>query len=97
MATITKTDVLVISSISNWGAYGTVACLAWLLGDPSLIPDPADERRVIEQCALQGASDGMTGLPIPYVDGTPLEVQMAILTMLRTIVVNGLKRLNRPF
>lgn len=97
MATITSTDVLVISSISNWGAYGTVACLAWLLGDPSLIPDPADERRVIEQCALRGASDGMTGLPIPWVDGTPIEVQMAILTMLHTIVVNGLKRLNRPF
>ena len=97
IATVVKTDVLVISNISNWGAYGTVACLAWLLGDPSLLPDPATERRVVEQCALEGAGDGMTGLPIPWVDGTSLEVQVSMLTLLHAIVANGLKQLRRPF
>jgi len=97
MATTVKTDVLVISNTSNWGAYGTAACLALLLRDIALLPTPDEERRVIEQCAQQGAGDGMAGLPIPWVDGTSTEVQEAMLTMLRMIVTNGLRQLQRPF
>ncbi|HEV2358416.1 MAG TPA: glutamate cyclase domain-containing protein [bacterium] len=97
MATVVKTDVLVISNTSNWGAYGTAACLALLLGDPTLLPGPDEERRVVEQCALRGAGDGMAGLPIPWVDGTSTEVQQAVLVMLHMIVANGLKKLRRPF
>jgi len=97
MATTVKTDALVIANTSNWGAYGTVACLALLLRDPSLLPAPREERRVIEQCAQYGAGDGMFGLPIPWVDGTSTEVQEAMLTMLHMIVANGLRQLRRPF
>jgi hypothetical protein len=97
MATTVKTDALVIANMSNWGAYGTVACLALLLGDPGLLPDPVDERRVIQECAQQGAGDGMFGLPIPWVDGTSAAVQEAMLVMLRMMVENGLRRLQRPF
>lgn len=97
IATVVKTDILVIANTSNWGAYGTAACLALLQGNTSLLPDPTEERRVIEQCALHGAGDGMLGLPIPWVDGTPLDTQTAILTLLHTIISNGLKRLDRPF
>ncbi len=97
MATTVKTDALVISNTSNWGAYGTAACLALLLRDPSLLPTPGEERRVIEQCAQHGAGDGMVGLPIPWVDGTSTEVQEAMLTMLHMIVANGLRQLRRPF
>ncbi|SRR5579871_233378 len=97
MATVVATDVLVVANTSNWGAYGTAACLAVLLRNPGLLPSPDEERRVIEQCALHGAGDGMTGLPIPWVDGTSTEVQQAVLTMLHMIVANGLKELNRPF
>jgi hypothetical protein len=97
MATTVATDVLVIANTSNWGAYGTAACLALLLRDPSLLPDALDERRVIERCAEQGAGDGWLGLPVPSVDGTSLDVQTAMLTMLHMIVANGLKELRRPF
>jgi hypothetical protein len=97
MATVVKTDVLVVANTSNWGAYGAAACLALLLKDPALLPSPDEERRVIEQCALHGAGDGMAGLPVPWVDGTSTEVQQAILMMLHMIVANGLKHLRRPF
>ncbi|HVI84793.1 MAG TPA: glutamate cyclase domain-containing protein [bacterium] len=97
MATTVKTDVLVISNTSNWGAYGTAACLALLMHDVALLPAPDEERRVIEQCAQHGAGDGMVGLPIPWVDGTSTDVQEAMLTMLRMIVTNGLRQLRRPF
>lgn len=97
MATIVSTDSLVISTTSNWGAYGISACLAFLLGDPSLLQDAATERRLIEQCALSGAVDGMSALPIPSVDGTSLEVQQAVVCMLGMIVSNGLRTISRPF
>jgi D-glutamate cyclase len=97
MATVVSTDVLVIGSSSNWAAYGISACLAFLLGDNSLLQDAATERRVVEQCALSGASDGMSALPVPWVDGTSLEVQEAVVTMLGMIVSNGLRTIQRPF
>jgi D-glutamate cyclase len=97
MATNVSTDVLVIGSASNWAAYGISACLGFLVGDSLLLQDAATERRVVEQCALSGATDGMTALPIPWVDGTTLAVQEAVVTMLGMIVANGLRSINRPF
>src|SRR5207253_10015563 len=70
MATVVSTDVLVVANTSNWGAYGTTACLAFLLGDASLLQDAATERRMVEQCAMAGAGDGMSGMAIPWVDGS---------------------------
>jgi hypothetical protein len=97
MATAISTDSLVIATTSNWGAYGISACLAFLLKDPSLLQDAATERRMIEQCALSGAVDGMSALPVPWVDGTNLEVQEAVVAMLGMIVANGIKTIARPF
>jgi D-glutamate cyclase len=97
MATVVSTDVLVIGAVSNWAAYGVSACLAFLLGDPSLLHDAATERKVVDECALSGAVDGMSGLPVPWVDGTNRDVQEAVVTMLGMIVANGLRTLHRPF
>jgi len=97
MACVVGTDALVIGATSNWAAYGISACLAFLLRDPTLLHDAATEQRVIEQCALAGAGDGMSGMAIPWVDGTSLEVQRAVVTMLGMIVANGLRTIQRPF
>lgn len=97
MATVVSTDVLAIGATSNWAAYGVSACLAFLLGDPSLLHDAATERKVIDECALSGAVDGMSALPVPWVDGTNRDVQEAVVTMLGMIVSNGLRTMHRPF
>lgn len=97
MATVVGADVLVIGTTSNWAAYGIGASLALLLRDPGLLQDSATERRVIEQCAFSGATDGMSGMAVPWVDGTSLEVQQAVVTMLGMIVSNGLRTIDRPF
>lgn len=97
MATVVSTDSLVVATTSNWGAYGIVAALAFLLKEPTLLHDAATEKRVLEQCAFSGAADGMTGMPIPWVDGTSLEVQQSVLVMLAMIVANALRTINRPF
>jgi D-glutamate cyclase len=97
MASVVKSDVLVFTAISNWGAYGTSACLALIKAEPSLLQEPSTERRMLEAVTATGAGDGMTGMSIPHVDGTNLQTQEAIITILHTIVVNALRTISRPF
>jgi D-glutamate cyclase len=76
-----RTDVLVVSSISNWGAYGVVACLQALAGR-RLLHTPKDEAAMLEAAVKAGARDGVTHAPSLTVDGTDLEVQQAVVMLL---------------
>jgi hypothetical protein len=97
VATVTATDVLVAASISNWGAYGVVACLSHLLGRPEVLHAEAMERLALERCVAAGGEDGAYGAPLLMVDGTWAETQEAVVTMLRNMVVNGLTDYVREF
>lgn len=97
IACAVETDILVVSAISNWGAYGISACLALLAGDPSLLHDEHVERMMLEACAREGAVDGALGSATPGVDGAPMDVHIAFVTMLRWIVSSGLRTISRPF
>jgi hypothetical protein len=90
IASATVTDVLVTGNVSNWAAYGVEAMLAALLGEPDVLHGAAEEAAMLDGALAAGAIDGSTGRPVPLVDGTGLEVQQAVLTMLRAIVENGL-------
>lgn len=76
-----RADVLVVSSISNWGAYGVVACLQALAGR-RLLHTPKDEAAMLEAAVKAGARDGVTHAPSLTVDGTDLEVQQAVVMLL---------------
>jgi D-glutamate cyclase len=76
-----RTDVLVVSSISNWGAYGVVSCLQALAGR-RLLHTPADEAAMLEAAVKAGARDGTTHAASLTVDGTDLEVQQAVVMLL---------------
>ena len=91
-ATATATDVLVPAAVSNWGAYGISACLAYMLEDPFILQDPDTERRMVEAVANAGAGEWVTGASVPWVDGTTLEAQQALVTLLHEIVGNALRR-----
>lgn len=97
VATVVGTDVLVAAAVSNWGAYGVVAMLAYLLGKPDLVQDDDTEYRMLQAAVAAGASDGVYAAPIMAVDGTSWRVQRALVTMLREIVTNGLTPLGRGF
>lgn len=98
LATRVVTDVLFPANISNWGAYGVIAALAILLERPDLLHDESIERRMIEACVATNAVDGSTGRHILAVDGTPLAMQQAVVTMLAGIVRNAMiKGYKRPF
>lgn len=90
LCTRVKTDVLFPANTSNWGAYGVEAALAALVGRPEIMHSADIERRMIEACVATHAADGSTGRHILQVDGMPLEVSCAVVTMLGCIVRNGL-------
>ena len=98
LATRVATDVLFPANVSNWGAYGVIAALSILLGRTDLLHDVETERRMIEACVATHAVDGSTGRHILAVDGTPLAMQQAVVTMLAGIVRNAqIKGYKRPF
>lgn len=57
---VTPTKQLVISSVSNWGAYGLVAALSQLC-QCDLLPSVAWEQELLKELVARGAVDGFTG------------------------------------
>jgi hypothetical protein len=86
-----ETDFLVVSTVSNWGAYAIVACLAYILENPSLLHDAETELRVLNQCAFEGAIDSV-GRAIPQVDSIPANIHCAIVESLRYLTNQWIKR-----
>jgi len=90
MACAVKTDVVFPAAVSNWGAYAIVAVLGLLLKKPEVLHDAETERRMIEACIMANSVDGVSCWSIPSVDGIKSETHQAFITMLHTIVANGL-------
>ena len=84
--TITPTKHLVISSVSNWGAWGIIAALSLLFGK-NLLPDIETETQRIKQSVDLGAVDGFSGKAEYKVDSFDIEKNMEILTKLHKEVI----------
>lgn len=89
-----RADIGIVATCSNWGAYGISACLAYLTGNLAALHDATMEEAMLEACAAMGSVDFTAGVPINYVDGRPLEVNQAIVTLLRQVVKGRL--MERP-
>ncbi len=97
IATVVGTDVLVSAAVSNWGAYGVVACMAYMLREPDILHDDQTEYRMLAAAVKAGAVDGVYGTQSPLVDGIACNTQQAFVTMLHSIVGNGLAEVSRSF
>ena len=84
---VTRTTQLVISSTSNWGAYGLVAALSQLTGR-DLLPDEEEEAVLIRRMVDLGAVDGVLGVSQYSVDGMELQEYGEALRLLRSLVAN---------
>ncbi|MFP4082590.1 MAG: glutamate cyclase domain-containing protein [Candidatus Aminicenantes bacterium] len=84
------TDVLVASSVSNWGCYGIAACMSVLKSQANALHDEAMELRTLREAADAGLIDGNTGYVDPGADGIAAASHAAIITVLRQIVFNAL-------
>jgi hypothetical protein len=97
VVTVTPTDILVSANISNWGAYGIAAHLAYELNNPDLFQTEEMEDFMLRQCVAAGGTDGVYAAQVLCVDGTTARTQRALVAMLREIVENGLKKVYRGF
>ena len=81
IASVVSVDHLVVAGVSNWGAYGVVAQLGRLAGQP-LLHGPDDERRLIDACVEAGAVDGITRRRERTVDGLAADTHAAMVALL---------------
>lgn len=84
---ITPVDYLITAGVSNWGGYGLMACLSYLVGQP-LLHDPQDEKRLLQVVLDAGAVDGKTNMKVMSVDGLPIKKHMEIIDQLHKTIMN---------
>ncbi len=80
--TVTRTSKLVISSVSNWGAYGLVTSISEIVGKRLLL-STSDEIELIKKIVDLGAIDGTTNINVNKVDGFDLCENSRIITALQ--------------
>ena len=91
IASSSMVDILVMAAVSNWGAYGINAVLAYLLENTELMHTERMEEKMLEVCVRTGCVDGDLDIPSPTVDGISLKSQKAIVTLLQETVIRALK------
>ncbi|MPS27989.1 MAG: DUF4392 domain-containing protein [Alcaligenaceae bacterium] len=84
--TTVATDIFLPASISNWGAYGLCAMLAFLCRRLDVLHTPAVERDVLRACLDAGGWEMRYCTSRFIVDGTEGESSMAIIQLLRDMV-----------
>lgn len=88
IGSVVKVDSLIISAVSNWGAYGLIAQASIELGKNMIKNWSEEEEKVLKALVSSGVIDGVTKKPELSVDGIPLEVHKSFLTLLNSIVEN---------
>ncbi len=86
IACVVPTDHLIVSGVSNWGAYGLVAAISLLVGRRDLLPGDEQTRAQVEAMVALGGVDGVTTRSEPTVDGLPLEASLTLLAELRELL-----------
>jgi len=84
IGSVVETDELVLSAVSNWGAYGLVAEASLISNTPLL--EIWDEENIVKALIGEGVIDGVSKKLEPSVDGIPREVHSTILKLLRELL-----------
>jgi hypothetical protein len=82
IASTVPTDYVVVSGVSNWGAYGLVGALSVICGQ-DLLPSGEQIRESVMRLVGAGAVDGLSGRAEPSVDGLPLEHTLELVEEIR--------------
>eukprot|EP00606_Chrysophyceae_sp_TOSAG23-5_P000628 GSChrysophyteH2.ASY1.ANO1.971.1 assembled CDS len=102
IACVVPTDHLLVSSVSNWGAYAlsaSVALLATESASSSLygcsvaraldrcMPSATQEQNICHMAVAAGAGDGISGERKEWVDGMPLSTSLDVLQSVKNIAM----------
>ena len=86
MACDVPSDIPVVAGVSNWGAYGVGAALAYLTERDEVLHSPVIEEEMLRACAAGGAIDGPTGRPIGWVDGIATDYHTRLIAQLHDLI-----------
>jgi len=88
----TEMDCAVVATISDWGAYGVAACIAYLLNNTSFLHTPTLEEHLLLECARHNVLNYGT-TPEAYLGrhGMDIGTQQAIVKILHTAIETQLK------
>lgn len=86
MATVVPTDVLIVASVSNWGAYGIEAALSVLLKRTDLVHTPDEDKRIMLRCLEAGGIEAVFCTQNFSCDGISGEAHMALASLLGEMV-----------
>lgn len=86
----TEVDILIPSSISNWGSIGLACAICALTEQPEVIKE-INVVRITNRLSDAGAIDGLTAYVDPKNDGTTHDVNEALMSMLSMTVKMHLK------
>lgn len=84
MPAITKVDELLIADVSNWGAYGILACLSLISGE-NLLED-IDPESCLKYLSERGSVDGVTKVNSLTEDSLNMQNGIAIINQLQSII-----------
>lgn len=90
IAPATEVDILIPSSISNWGSIGLACAICALTEQPEVIKE-INVVRITNRLSDAGAIDGLTAYVDPKNDGTTHDVNEALMSMLSMTVKMHLK------
>lgn len=85
---VVGTDILVVATVSNWGAYGIVTSLSKHTG-LQLLPGFAWIKDYIEKTVQIGSVDGVTHEKKCTVDGKSMSTEQEIVTALQALEQGG--------
>ena len=85
VASMVKTDELILSAVSNWGAYGLVAQLSLDFGKNLL--KGWDERENLKRLVSAGIIDGVVKKEAMSVDGLSVDIHERFVELLKEIIV----------
>ena len=89
IASVVEADELVLSAVSNWGAYGLVAEASIEFGR-NLLAD-WDEEKAVTAMMDAGLIDGVSKELAPTVDGISLDVHTRMVELLKSLVNEALR------
>ena len=82
-----KADILVIATVSNWGAYGIVAALAEQTGI-SLLVSFRDAEKFLLRTVEMGSVDGISHEHVARVDGFGMDTEQEIIDGLQSYIAS---------
>lgn len=84
-----ETDHLIITGVSNWGAYGICSALSIINNEMLLIEEDLYEQ-ILKEIVQAGAVDGCSKKCETTVDGLSYEENLNVFLKLRTIALEGI-------